>query len=733
MVPALTERWKGMKNVKREEARKLAAELVAQMTLEEKCSQLRYDAPAIERLGIPAYNWWNEGIHGVARAGTATLFPQAIGLAASFDPELLREIGEVTATEARAKYNAQAAHGDRDIYKGLTFWAPNVNIFRDPRWGRGHETYGEDPYLTSRLGVSFVEGMQGEGETLKVAACAKHFAVHSGPEALRHEFDVRVNPKDMNETYLPAFKALVKEAGVEAVMGAYNRVNGEVCCGSRTLLQETLREKWGFEGHVVSDCWAIRDFHERHCVTATAEESAALALENGCDINCGNTYLYVLKACRDGLVSEEQITAAAVRALTTRYLLGIMPGQSSEYDAIPYREVGSAAHRALARRAAAESAVLLRNEGLLPLDITKLHAIGIIGPNADSRDSLTGNYHGTAGRYVTVSEGVQEYVERENARRGEKDSIRVFYSVGCDVREDRVEALAAAEDRLAEARIVAEHSDVVLLCVGLNEFLEGEETDTGNYVGSGDKEDLYLPAPQRKLMEAVAETGRPVVCLLMAGSDIDLSYAEGHFDAILDLWYPGEQGGAAAADLLFGAASPCGKLPVTFYRDLALLPDFTDYSMQGRTYRYLRGEAQFPFGYGLNYGRTRVRAASCRVGDAGEPDGVPAKRLIISAELLNEGAMDTREVAEVYVKPLDAPDAAELHWALCGIRKLTVPAGGSASCEIVVSPESLRTVNAAGEAVAEGRRFRLYVGTSQPDERSARLTGARPVELEVEL
>lgn len=378
----------------REEAKKKAEALVARMTLEEKASQLRYDAPAIKRLGIPAYNWWNEGLHGVARAGQATVFPQAIGMAAAFDRKSVAEMAGIVATEGRAKYNAYSVNGDRDIYKGLTFWSPNVNIFRDPRWGRGHETYGEDPYLTKELGVSFVKALQGNGDTMKAAACAKHFAVHSGPEALRHEFDAEASAKDMEETYLPAFEGLVKEAKVEAVMGAYNRTNGEPCCGSPTL-QKKLRGEWKFQGHFVSDCWAIRDFHEHHMVTDTAVESAALAINNGCDLNCGNTYLHIMKAYEKGLVTEETITRAAVRLFTTRYLLGLFDG--SEYDNISYLEVESPRHLDAAEKAAEKSFVLLKNNGILPLDKEKLKTIGIIGPNADSRQALIGNYHGING------------------------------------------------------------------------------------------------------------------------------------------------------------------------------------------------------------------------------------------------------------------------------------------------------------------------------------------------
>ena len=497
----------------REEARKRAEALVEKMTLEEKCSQLRYDAPAVKRLGIPAYNWWNEGLHGVARSGQATVFPQAIALAASFDTELLHDVAEVIATEGRAKYNENVKQNDRDIYKGLTFWSPNVNIFRDPRWGRGHETYGEDPYLTGKLGTAFVKGLQGDGEYRKAAACAKHFAVHSGPEALRHEFDAKPTEKDLHETYLPAFEMLVKDADVEAVMGAYNRTDGEPCCGSEKL-QHILRGEWGFQGHFVSDCWAIRDFHTNHMVTSTAEESAALAMNNGCDLNCGVTYLHVQKACEDGLVSEETITESAVRLFTTRYLLGLF--DETPYDRISYLEVESEEHLALTEKAAAESFVLLKNNGVLPLKKEKLHTLGVIGPNADSRKALIGNYHGTASRYVTVQEGLQDYLG---------DSVRILTSVGCDLSKDRVEALACAKDRLSEARTVAEYSDAVILCLGLDETLEGEEGDTGNSYFSGDKDDLLLPEPQRQLMEALADCGKPVILCLMAGSDIDQEWS----------------------------------------------------------------------------------------------------------------------------------------------------------------------------------------------------------------
>jgi len=681
------------------------------MTVEEAASQLRYDAPAIERLGVPAYNWWNEALHGVARAGTATSYPQAIGLAASFDPQLVEALGNVSATEGRAKYNASVRHGDRDIYKGLTFWSPNVNIFRDPRWGRGHETYGEDPYLTAALGKAYVKGLQGSGEVMKSAACAKHFAVHSGPEALRHHFNAVASAKDMAETYLPAFKALVQEAGVEAVMGAYNRTNGEPCCGSKTLLKDILRDEWGFEGHIVSDCWAIRDFHENHQVTDTPEESAAMALANGCDVNCGNTYIYMMKAYEKGLVTEQQIRQAAERLFTARYMLGIMEG--SEYDAIPYTAVECPEHIAWARQAEEKCCVLLKNDGVLPLDTSKIKTLAVIGPNANSRSALVGNYHGTSSRYITVLEGIQDAAG---------DEIRVLYAQGCHLFRDREEPLGQSEDRLAEALEVAELADAVVLIVGLDETLEGEEGDTGNAAASGDKLDLLLPESQRKLMDAVMKAGKPTVICLMAGSAIDLQAAGEAANAVLLTWYPGARGGKTVADMLLGKVSPSGKLPLTFYHNdqLALMPDFADYSMKGRTYRYFEHQPLYPFGYGLTYGDAYVLGA-----DAREEDG----KLLVAAKVVNSGQRQVEDVVQVYVQNEGSPNAPR-NPRLCAFRRISIPAGETVEAFLEIKPENLLVVNDKGEWIAEGRPV-LYVGMSQPDERSCELTGHKPVRIEV--
>lgn len=488
---------------------KRARELVGQMTLEEKASQLRFDAPAIGHLGIPRYHWWNEGLHGVARAGTATMFPQAIGMAAMFDEDMMQEIGAVVGTEARAKYNAYAAQEDRDIYKGLTLWSPNVNIFRDPRWGRGHETFGEDPYLSGRLGVGFIKGVQGDGEYLLAAACAKHFAVHSGPEEKRHEFDARVSQKDLWETYLPAFEACVVEGKVEGVMGAYNRTNGEPCCGSKTLIQDILKNKWKFDGYFVSDCWAIKDFHENHQVTDTAAESAAMALKNGCDINCGNTYLHILSAWEKGLVSEEDITQAAVHAMRTRLRLGLFDRECT-YHNIPYETVGCRKHRRLAIKAAEKSMVLLKNDNILPLN-RNMKKLAVIGPNADSRWPLIANYHGTAPRYVTVLEGIEALLGEDT---------RIYYSEGCHTMKEKVERLAALPgDRISEAVTAAREAGIAVVCIGLDERYEGEQQDLGNRfdeaVSMADKPSLAFPNSQRCMLNALIETGIPLVVVNM--------------------------------------------------------------------------------------------------------------------------------------------------------------------------------------------------------------------------
>lgn len=692
------------------------ADLIGRMTLDEKITQLRYNAPAVKRLGIPDYNWWNEALHGVARAGTATVFPQAIGLAAMFDEELLMRIGNAVADEGRAKYHEAVRNGDRGLYKGLTFWSPNINIFRDPRWGRGHETYGEDPYLTSRMGVSYIKGMQGNGRRLKAAACVKHFAAHSGPEKGRHSFDSVVTKKDMEETYFPAFKACVQEAKVEGVMGGYNRLNGEACCGSYSLMTELLREKWGFDGYYVSDCGAIKDFHMHHGLTDTAAESAALALKSGCDLNCGAVYLQLENAYHQGLVTEADIDKAVYHLMMTRMRLGMFDGQT-EYDEIPYEKNDCREHHELALKAAEESVVMLKNNGVLPIDKQSIRTIAVIGPNADSEEILKGNYNGTASKKYTILEGIQELAGED---------IRIYYAEGAHLYRDNVESLAETDDRIQEAVSVANHSDVVVLCLGLNGSLEGEEGDANNSYAGADKADLELPDSQKRLMEAVCGTGKPVILLLATGSAMAINYAEEHCAAIFQIWYPGQMGGKAVTNLMFGMSSPSGRLPVTFYRTTEELPDFTDYSMKKRTYRYMEGEALYPFGYGLSYGACSYDGMSvfpC--------ENKPGYREV-TVSVQNEAKRACDEVVQIYIKILDS-DFAVPNTGLADFKRVHLEAEETKTLQFLLPPEAFGVVNEAGERIYDGTKAVIYAGGSQPDERSVVLMGKRPLNIEIQL
>ena len=562
-----------------------ARELVSRMTLEEKCSQMQYRSPAIERLGIPAYTWWNEALHGVARAGCATVFPQAIGMAASFDDALLRQVAEAIADEARAKYNEYKTFGDTDWYQGLTYWSPNINIFRDPRWGRGQETYGEDPTLTGRMGAAFVKGLQGDGKYRKLDATIKHYAVHSGPETLRHTFDADTSDKDLYETYLEAFRYCIANAHPAAVMGAYNRFRGDACCASRTLLEDILRGAFGFDGYVVSDCGAICDIHEHHKITKTAAESAALAVNCGCDLNCGSAYEWLHEAALQGLVSEETVTKSVERLFEARFRLGMFD-DDCPFDAIGPDVIECEQHTALNLRMAEESLVLLKNDGILPLRDDM--RIAVIGPNADSRDVLLANYNGTPSVYYTLLRGIQE------ACKGE-----VLYAEGCGlVRTDGQSESAL----LREAVLRAKRADVVVMACGISARIEGEEGDACESFAGGDRVDLELPRVQKALYEAVLETGTPIVFVNVSGSCISLVRQQETANAIVQCFYPGAMGGKALANVLFGKTAPSGRLPVTFYRSVDDLPPFEDYSMDGRTYKFFKGEPLYPFGFGLTYG-----------------------------------------------------------------------------------------------------------------------------------
>ena len=700
--------------ISHEEALERAKKLVSKMTLQEKAEQLTYNAAANEKLNIPRYNWWNEGLHGVARAGTATVFPQAIALAAIFDEDFIEKVAEVISTEGRAKYNEYSKSEDRDIYKGLTFWSPNVNIFRDPRWGRGQETYGEDPYLTSRLGVSFIKGLQGSEKYLKVAACAKHFAVHSGPEGLRHEFNAIVNDKDLYETYLPAFEACVKEADVESVMGAYNRTNGEPCCGSKSLLVDILRGKWGFKGHVVSDCWAIADFHNNHRVTNTATQSAALAIKNGCDLNCGNVYLQMMLAYKEGLVSEDDITCATERLIATRIRLGMFDDDCM-YNKIPYEKNDCREHNKLSLEAARKSMVLLKNNGVLPLNKSNIKSIAVIGPNADSKKMLSGNYHGTASKYTTILEGIHDEVGEE---------IRVYYSEGCHLYKDKVEDLALPGDRISEAVSVAKRSDVAILCLGLDSTIEGEQGDTGNSEAAGDKNDLSLPGKQQELLEAVIKTGTPVIVVLGTGSALTFNGFEEKCDAILNAWYPGSHGGRAVSDIIFGKYSPSGKLPITFYKGIENLPDFEDYSMINRTYRYMNDESLYSFGYGLTYSNVELSNLTVK------KDRNYFNEIFLTVDIKNIGKYDIEEVIQCYIKNLESKYAVKNH-SLVVFKRVSLKVGESKKVELKIDKKSFEVVDSEGNRLIDSKRYKLYVGISQPDNRSIELLEVKPIEYEI--
>ena len=685
-------------------------DLVSRMTLEEKTSQMTYNSAAIPRLNIPSYNWWNEALHGVARAGTATMFPQAIGMAATFDEDLLYQVADIISTEGRIKYHEAQKKGDHDIYKGLTFWSPNINIFRDPRWGRGHETYGEDPYLTGRLGVAFIKGIQGnDAKYLKAAACAKHFAVHSGPESERHSFDAVVSQKDLRETYLPAFKEAVKESNVEAVMGAYNRTNGEPCCGSKTLLQDILREEWGFKGHITSDCWAIKDFHEHHMVTSTAIDSVALAVNNGCDLNCGNMYLNVLLAHKSGLISEQTIDKSVKRLIFTRMKLGMFDNMiNAPYANYPYEKNECRSHKEFALETAKKTMVLLKNENnILPINKNNMKAIAVIGPNANSREALIGNYFGTASRYITILEGIQDAVN---------PNTRVYYSEGCHLYRDKVEGLAFPRDRFSEAVSIAERSDVVVMCLGLDANIEGEEGDASNEYASGDKSHLNLPGLQQELLETIHALGKPVILILQSGSALAVTWADENIPAIVQAWYPGAEGGKAVASLLFGDYSPSGKLPVTFYKSTDELPDFHDYAMKNRTYRYMENEALYSFGYGLSY--TSFHYSELQIH---KNNLVVGENALFAVKVKNVGSFEAYETVQLYLKDVEASvDVPK--WSLKGIKKVYLSLGEEKEINFELTPRQMALINNDGKCILEPGVFEVFIGGSQPDERSLKLT-----------
>lgn len=815
-------------------------DLVSRMTLDEKAGQTLYNAPAIPRLQIPEYNWWGEALHGVARAGKATVFPQAIGLAATWDAPLLQRVATVISDEARAKYHHSVRHGRRGIYEGLTFWSPNINIFRDPRWGRGMETYGEDPYLTGRLGVAFVKGMQGDHPTyLKTVATPKHFAVHSGPEPDRHVFDAIVDERDLRETYLPAFRATVVEANAQSIMCAYNRFRGNPCCGSNELLERILRREWGFSGYVVSDCWAIMDFYTFHKVDQTAPQAAARALLSGTDLNCGVTYDSLAVAVRQGLVSEALVDTAVKRLFRARFKLGMFdPDDRVPYARIPISTNDSKKHRQLALEAAQKSIVLLKNEkDLLPFR-NDVRSIAVIGPNAHDVDLLLGNYNGVPSEPVTPLEGL-----RKKAPRG----VSIFYAQGCELAKDipafelvppavlfteqkgkrtpglfgeyfnnhtlegkpsvqrvdrsidfnwwedspargvrpdsfsvrwsgvlvpptsgrytlGVRAFGGARlwlddsllfgesdrhsvmtqwkfvhlegkkpynirleywDRRAdasaqlvwslpkpnlkdEALAVAGRADVVVMMLGLSPRLEGEEmtVEVPGFKG-GDRVDLGLPREQEELLRAIVATKKPVVLVLLSGSAVAATWAAENVPAILEVWYPGQAAGSALADVLFGNVNPGGRLPVTFYKSAEQLPPFSNYNMEGKTYRYFRGEPLYPFGHGLSY--TRFEYTNLRI-----PASVRAgEQIKISADVENTGARMGDEVVQLYVTQVGASVPVPVR-SLQGFQRLALKPGERRTVSFVLTPRQISLINNQAKRVVEPGIIEISVGGKQP-------------------
>jgi beta-glucosidase len=674
-------------------ARARAEELLRAMTPAEKISQLGYNSPAVERLGIPSYVWWNEALHGVARGGEATVFPQAIGMAAAFDTALVARVADAIATEARAKFNLSTAAGRRSQYLGLTFWTPNINIDRDPRWGRGQETYGEDPFLTAATGQAFVRGLQGsDPRWLKAAACAKHFAVHSGPEALRHEFNAVVGERDLRETYLYAFRRVVG-AGVEAVMCAYNQVNGAPCCTGTGLLRDILRNEWGFTGHVVTDCWALDDIWLRQKAIPTRLEAAAAAVKAGVNLDCADILQEdVAGALAKGLLAPADLDSALLPLLVTRVKLGMLePEGSLPFGAYGADSVRSPGHVALARRAARESMVLLKNNGVLPLDRSRLGSLLVTGPNSASMDALLGNYHGLAGEMVTFAEGIA---------RAAGPAVAVQYDMGCD-----------ASDTAHFGGVWASSmSDATVAVLGLTPLVEGEDGDAFLSPSHGDRDSLGLPAAQLAFLRALRKAGtKPLIVVLTGGGAMDLSAVEPYADAILLAWYPGEQGGAAAAELLFGDASPSGRLPVTFYRSAGDLPPYEDYAMKGRTYRYFAGKAAYPFGFGLSY-------TEFAYGWDARPPGrsyVAGDTIAFSVAVENRGARAGDDVVQVYV---GYPGGEMPRTELKAFRRVTVGRGGSARAAFAIPVSELEKWDAGAHAwgVRPGT-YALRVGRNSED------------------
>lgn len=695
-------------------------DLISHLTLEEKANQMMHNTNAIERLGIPPYSYWNEALHGVARGGVATVFPQGIGLGATFDSDLALRVSSAISDEARAMHNAAKAKGYHKQYGGLTFWTPNINIFRDPRWGRGQETYGEDPFLTSMIGVSFVNGLQGDNpKYLKTAACAKHYAVHSGPEKLRHEFDAISNKKDLWETYLPAFQALVQDANVEAVMCAYNSTNGEPCCSNEYLLTEVLRNQWGFKGHILSDCWAVVDLYTPskkggHGIVKTQAEAVALTVKSGISLNCGSSYPALPEAVEKGYITEKEIDKQLAILLRTRFKLGLFdPAGSNPYDDISGDVVNSDKHRAIAREVAQKSIVMLRNNGILPLrnDLSKYF---ITGPNAASTEVLLANYYGVNPEMVTILEGVAGAVD---------PASQLQYRIGVMLAYPAVEPQDWASRQ-------ASSSDATIVALGVSGLIEGEEGSSLASPSAGDRLDYNLPKHQidylkklRQFADINPNNKKPIITVITGGSPMNLAEVEALSDAVLFAWYPGEEGGNAVADIIFGKISPSGRLPITFPKSLDQLPDYEDYTMKGRTYKYMNVDPQYPFGFGMSY-------TTFVYGDAKVSSNSISKNedVTITVSVTNSGTIDADEVVQLYVTDIEASVDVP-NFQLNGIERIHLKAGETKEVSFKLAPKAFEMVDNDGNRIIESGDFKIYVGGTSPMKRSFELGASKMEEV----
>ena len=681
-----------------------ADDLIRRMALAEKVSQLKNAAPAIPRLGLPAYDYWNEALHGVANNGFATVFPEPVGAAASWNPELFHREGTVIGIEGRAKFNdyANTHNGDSKWWAGLTYWTPNINIFRDPRWGRGQETYGEDPFLTGEIGIAYVKGIQGDDPRYMLAmACAKHYAVHSGPERSRHSFNAEISERDLFDTYLPQFERVVREGKVAGVMSAYNAVNGVPASAHGFLLTDLVRQRWGFEGYIVSDCDAIRDIYgeKQHHFVPTAEEAAALAVKAGCNLCCGGDYNALVRAVQQGLVTEKEIDGALYHTLWTRFRLGLFdPAAQVPYSKYSLKDNDLPEHGQVALELARQSIVLLKNNGILPLDRAKVKQIAVIGPNGDSKSMLEGNYHGTASQPISILDGIRRLAGKE---------IKVTCALGSPITTKPGSAPWSGQDNAtthpvaelkAEALALAAQADVIVYVGGITPAQEGE---------SFDRESIELPAEQADLVQALHATGKPVVLVNCSGSAMALTWEDEHLPALVQAWYPGQAGGRAVAEVLFGVVNPSGHLPVTFYRSTADLPDFNNYSMKNRTYRYFTGQPLYAFGHGLSY--TKFDYTNLRV--------KPAKggALTVTIDVANTGAVDGDDVVQLYATPPAASQPQEIR-ALCGFSRVHLAAGEKRTVTITVPVVALRRWDGAKKdyAIPAGE-WKIAAGASSAD------------------